>query len=91
MPAGGDRKCPNDRGQDDEGSVLYLNQLQPMGAASLQLTPYRLHDAALTLVDEWISWSLTGELLSWDTENLNLSFYREYLLEGISLEIYQDL
>ncbi len=45
-------------------SILRLDHVQPVGRHynSYELTPYRLSDEALAVLDEWISWLLTGEL-----------------------------
>jgi len=45
-------------------SVLRLDHTQALGRHqnSYTLTPYRLSDDALSLVDEWFSWLLTGSI-----------------------------
>ena len=45
-------------------SILRLDHIQPLGTHSdaYDLTPYRLSEGALLIVDEWISWLLTGKL-----------------------------
>ena len=45
-------------------SILRLDHLQPVGrhTNAYELTPFRLSDEALELVDAWLAWLLTGEL-----------------------------
>jgi hypothetical protein len=45
-------------------SVLYLNQIQPLGKdhGSIELLDYRLSDQALAIMDEWVTWLVTGLL-----------------------------
>ena len=45
-------------------SVLRFDHLQPIGhhANAYEWTPHRLSDEALSLVDAWMRWLLTGEL-----------------------------
>jgi hypothetical protein len=45
-------------------SIMRLDHLMPIGAdpASYRTAPYRLSDEALQLLDEWVSWLITGSL-----------------------------
>jgi hypothetical protein len=45
-------------------SVLRLDHLQPVGrsASSYEWTPHFLSGPALSIVDEWLAWLLTGQL-----------------------------
>lgn len=67
------------RGERD-GSILRLDQLQPIGHAPscYALTPWRLSEEALALVDEWVAWSMSGALNDLDGE---LVVYRDVALE----------
>jgi hypothetical protein len=46
-------------------SVLYLNHIQPLGKHhdSIDLTKFCLGDDALAVLDEWVTWIITGLLL----------------------------
>ena len=48
----------------DEGSILRLDHVFPVGAdsANWELFNYRLRADALTYLDEWLSWHTTGTL-----------------------------
>ena len=45
-------------------AILRLDQLQPIGrhGESFELTRFRLSMDALAILDEWMSWLLTGDL-----------------------------
>ena len=51
-------------GGSDAGSILRLDHVFPVGAdpANWQLTPWRLSGDAMTFIDEWLSWHVTGGL-----------------------------
>jgi hypothetical protein len=51
-------------GSSDAGSILRLDHVFPVGSdpANWQVTPWRLSSDAMTFVDEWLSWHLTGGL-----------------------------
>ena len=53
-------------GGSDDGSIMRLDQVFPVGADSSnwQLTSYRLSADAMTFIDEWFSWHVTGNLTS---------------------------
>ncbi|MEX2204678.1 MAG: hypothetical protein WEF50_00445 [Myxococcota bacterium] len=55
-------RLPIEGGAD--GSVLRLNQLQPVGTGqgACELTTYKLSGAALRIMDGWLNWLLSGEL-----------------------------
>ena len=48
-----------------EGSILRLDHLFPIAddAANWILSGYRLHEEALAILDEWLSWQVTGTLI----------------------------
>ena len=48
-----------------EGSVMRLDHLFPVGndPANWKLTGFRLRDEALKILDEWLSWHLSGTLI----------------------------
>jgi hypothetical protein len=51
-------------GGSESGSVLRLDHIFPLGAdpANWRLTDFRLRDEALSILDEWIAWHLTGSM-----------------------------
>jgi hypothetical protein len=51
-------------GGSTKASILMLSQLQPIGSHPhcYELTGYCLSDDALTILDEWIAWLVTGNL-----------------------------
>lgn len=51
-------------GGSSDVSVLRLDHLQPIGATrqSFEVTDHELTEGALSLLDEWLSWLLTGEM-----------------------------
>jgi hypothetical protein len=59
-------------------SVLRLDHVQPIGNHhdSHEALPHRLSDDALSIIDEWLEWLLTGHL----DETTTLSDIRELLL-----------
>jgi len=48
-----------------EESILRLDHIQPIGKhhESIELTDYRLGEEALDIIDEWITWLITGKLV----------------------------
>lgn len=63
-------------------SLLRLDQLQPLGAhaEAYELTPFKLSDEALEVMEEWLWWHVSGTL---DPESV-LAEVRRILLEGSS-------
>jgi hypothetical protein len=61
-------------------SVLRLDHLQPVGRHhdAFELTPHRLSDMALVIVDEWLEWLRTGKLEA----HQELADVRRLLMEG---------
>lgn len=51
-------------GGSDDGSILRLDHVFPVGvdSSNWQLTPHRLSGDAMTFIDEWFSWHVTGGL-----------------------------
>lgn len=51
-------------GGSEDGSILRLDHVFPIGAdpANWQVTPHRLSTEAMSFVDEWLSWHITGGL-----------------------------
>ena len=51
-------------GSRTDESILMLNQLQPIGRHhnAHEVTPHRLSESALDVVDEWLEWLLRGTL-----------------------------
>lgn len=51
-------------GGSDDGSIMRLDQVFPVGAdpSNWQITPHRLSAEAMTFIDEWFSWHVTGGL-----------------------------
>jgi len=62
-------------------SVLRVDHIQPLGSnhTSWELTPYRLSEEAMVILNEQIQWHFTGEL--GDPENSVLAGLIEYLVE----------
>lgn len=60
-------------------SILRFDHIQPVGRNqdAVELTKYCLSDTALSFIDEWLSWIITGSL---DADSL-LGDYRERLLQ----------
>jgi len=48
-----------------EESLLRFDHIQPIGMHhdSIELTPFCLSEDALEVINEWISWLITGELV----------------------------
>ena len=61
-----------------EGSIMRLDHLFPVGndPANWMLTGYRLRGDALAILDEWLSWHLSGTLI----ENGVLNYVRTELI-----------
>ncbi len=59
-------------------SLLRLDHIQPVGEHyyTIEATNYRLSDDAVYILDEWISWLITGNIE--DSSSINL--YREEIL-----------
>ncbi len=57
-------------------SILRLDHIQPVGRHhdAIELTPYRLGEDALTILDEWIRWLVFGDFAE---DSLLLFFKRE--------------
>ena len=51
-------------GGSDDGSILRLDHLFPIGAdpSNWKLTRFELRGEALSILDEWLAWHLTGSL-----------------------------
>ncbi|HKY21623.1 MAG TPA: hypothetical protein VJM31_10415 [Vicinamibacterales bacterium] len=50
----------------EDGSILRLDHVLPVGVdpSNWGLTEFKLSDAALALTDEWLTWHVTGGLVT---------------------------
>lgn len=68
-------------------SILRLDHIQPVGRHhdAIELTQYRLSEEALGILDEWLSWLVSGDF---DDESMLLFFRQE--IKTIEAEVWGE-
>lgn len=68
-------------------SILRLDHIQPVGRHhdAIELTQYRLSEEALGILDEWLSWLVSGDF---DAESMLLFFRQE--IKTIEVEVWGE-